>query len=90
MSNKEATNSPDFQSNNSLPVLHIDNAYISIRNDKMAFVNFVSQLPDNDLEQARIMISEDDLHNVIDSMCSALNYYPKKPKVERSSPKNKK
>ena len=81
---------PDFHGNDSLPVLHIDKGYVSYRDDKIVFINLVASLPNGDVEQARMMIHEDDLQDLIDSMCTAIEYYPEKPSSKRSSPKNKK
>ena len=80
---------PDFQSNDSLPVLHIDNVFISYRDDNIVFLNLTTGLPDGNIEQARIMIRDDDLKDVISDICKVIKYYPEKPSGKRSSPKKK-
>jgi len=85
MPNKEDSKFSDIHSNDSLPVLHIDSAFIGLRDDKMNFLSFITNLPSGNFEQARIMIRDDDLYELIDDMCNALNYYPKKPSGKRSS-----
>ncbi len=90
MPNKEKSSYSDLHSDDRLPVLHIDSAFIAVRDDKMNFLSFVTNLPNGNFEQARIMINDDDLHELIEDMCSAINYYPKKPSVKRTSTKNKK
>ena len=82
--------SSKFHGNDSLPVLHIDNAYVSYREDKFVLAHFVANMPNGDFEQARIMIREDDLRTVIDTMCDVINYYPKKSSSKLSSPTKKK
>lgn len=82
--------SPKFHGNDSLPVLHIDDAYISYRDDKLVLVHFIANMPNGDFEQARIMIREDSLRDVIDTMCSVINYYPKKSSSKPSSTTKKK
>jgi len=90
MSNKKEGDLSDFHRNDSLPVLHIDSAYVSHRDDKIVFVNFTSNLPGGNFEQARMMIRDQDLQGLINGMCDVINYYPKKPSGKQSSPKNKK
>jgi len=90
MPNKKGKDLSDFYRNDSLPVLHIDSAHISHREDNFVYMSFTSNLPNGDFEQARMMIRDDDLKDLIDGMCSVINYYPEKSGGKRSSPKNKK
>ncbi|MFC1943070.1 hypothetical protein ACFLWO_00600 [Chloroflexota bacterium] len=90
MPNKKSEGFPNFHSNDNLPVLHVDSASVSSRDDKIVLLNFTTSLPHGEFEQSRMMIREDDLHQVISLMCDTINYYPKKTSGKSNSPKNKK
>lgn len=67
------------QVNDSLPTLFIDGAVVRHRNDGVSFIRLTASLPDVNSEQARIMISDEDLRKIIDALCQSINYYPTKP-----------
>ncbi len=64
--------------NDSLPTLFVDNIHLYTRNDGMSLLRFMSDLPEGRKEQARLMVTRDKLHALIDDMCRTLEYYPKK------------
>jgi hypothetical protein len=66
--------------NNALPTLYIDDVNTRRRNDNMYFLSFTTSIPNLIVEQVRLMIDEEHLHNVIDDMCRSAKYFPKKPK----------
>lgn len=74
----------ELQMNDNLPTLYIDDIYIDRRTDKMNLVRFTVALPDNiDNEQARIMLSNDDLQRIISNLCGAIDYYPERPSKKK-------
>jgi len=76
---KKRTAPQEFKINDHLPTLHIDDIYLVHRTDKMNFIRLIVTLPDINSEQARIMISDEDLHRIIDNLCLWTSYYPKIP-----------
>lgn len=64
--------------NPKLPSLWIDLLEPSIRSDGICLIRFATSLPEGDIEQARIMTSEDALKNFVSIVCNAMDFYPKK------------
>lgn len=74
-----------------LVTMFVDGMYLYTRKDKLTFLRFTSSLPNGIRnEVARIMITEKHLTGMIDTMCTAINHYPKKPDSTRKrSTRNK-
>lgn len=64
--------------NNSLPILYIDGVRVASRTDGMFLIRLTTDVPDGHVEQIRVMIDSNHLKRIIDSMCRASSYYPKK------------
>ena len=82
MPTKQKDSTP-FQSNDNLPTLHIDGVALNHRSDNMTLVALISLLPDKRLELVRFIVSDEDLMNMIDGFCDAVNYYPKSPEKKK-------
>ena len=54
----------------------IDNIDIGIREDDMCLLRLITQLPEGAFEQYKIMTNKPNLKDIINSLCSALKYYP--------------
>jgi hypothetical protein len=70
--------------NNNLPTLHVDSFYLYSREDGKYFIRFVVATPDGEVEQTRIMIAEEDLKELINTLCDISEYYPIKPKKSKN------
>ncbi len=71
--------------NNNLPVVTSDNLSFYLRADDVCLLRLSTQLPEGLLEQARIMINKERLIDMIDVICSNINYYPVKPKAKKKT-----
>ncbi|MBW1650887.1 MAG: hypothetical protein JRJ44_09505 [Deltaproteobacteria bacterium] len=54
----------------------IDDFDIGIREDDICFLRLVTNLPEGVFEQYKIMTNKRNLKEIINSLCSALKYYP--------------
>lgn len=82
--------SKELQVNNSLSTLFVDGAFVTHRRDGASLIRLVAGLPEGNSEQARIMISDEHLHRIIDVLCRSINYYPKKSSdIKKKATKNK-
>ena len=70
--------------NNNLPILYVDDVDTRHREDEMNYLSFTTNLPDQIVEQARLMIDDEHLHIIMDYLCNSSNYFPKKPRKKRS------
>ncbi len=57
--------------------------------DGSVLMQFVSVTPDFIYENHRTVVNEDFVNDFIDILCSAREYYPKKPRKKSVSPKRK-
>ncbi len=77
--------------NTSLPNLYVDDVRISIRNDDLVTINFISDTPEGRFEQTRVMTHKNRLKSFIDVMCRHTDYYPtdqvEKKGIERKKKK---
>jgi hypothetical protein len=87
MPTKKANDLPRIIKNNNLTTLYVDNAQILSRKDGMYFIRYTANLPEGEVEQARLMTDKENLHDLLDTMCLDANYYPKKPmaRIKRKS-----
>ncbi len=74
---KEAT-PKEIYINNELPVLYVDDVDTRHRADGINYLIFTTHLPDLLVEQVRLMISDEHLHEIINDLCKSTNYYPKR------------
>jgi len=61
-----------------LPVLLVDSLRIIGRKDGFQFIQVGTMLPDGIHWQARFMVPDEKLRNMIDVVCSHSGYYPEK------------
>ena len=74
----------EFYINNDLPILYVDDMDTRHRTDGMNYLSFTTNLPDQTVEQVRLMIDDEHLHNIIDDLCQSTDYFPKrKSKTEK-------
>lgn len=78
MQNNQTPALPVIQNNDNLPIIHVDGASIHSRKDGMFYIRLTVHLPDAIHEQARVMISDAHLHDLINVMCNITDYYPEK------------
>lgn len=76
--------------NYSMNSLWADNFQVGVREDNICLIRFLAALPEQLIEQSRIMTSRQNLMALIDLLCSTLNYYPEKPKKSPKKSKSKK
>lgn len=69
--------------NNDLPVLYVDGLDTRHREDGMNYLSFTTNLPDVLAEQARFLIDDEHLHQIIDDLCLTTDYYPKRPRKRK-------
>ena len=69
--------------NPKLPPIWIDIMDPSIRTDGICLIRLATTLPEGAVEQARIITNEDTLKEFIETVCSAVDYYPKKAKKKK-------
>lgn len=62
-----------------LPVLLVDSLRITRRKDGFHLIQVGTMLPDGIHWQARFMVPDKNLRNIIDVLCSHSGYYPEKP-----------
>ena len=78
MPTKKNSDIPDVIANNNLTTLFVDDVYVHPRKDGIYYMRYTTFLPDGDVEQARLITDEEHFQVLIDTMCAAANYYPKK------------
>ena len=64
--------------NENLLTVFVDNLIINKRTDSMYNLRFASNLPEGLKEQARMIIPEKNLMQMLDALCNLCNYYPVK------------
>jgi len=78
MSTRKKATPTETYINNDLPLLYVDDVYTRHRVDGINYLSFRTSLPDLVVEQVRLMIDDEHLHLIIDYLCQATNYFPKK------------
>lgn len=73
---KKAT--PKDYINNDLPILYVDDVNTRHRDDGMNYLSFTTNIPDRFVEQVRLMIDDEHLHQLIDYLCKATDYFPER------------
>ena len=70
--------------NNNLPILYVDDVDTRRREDGVNYLSFTTNLPNQIVEQARLMIDDEHLRIIMDYLCNSSNYFPKKPPKKRA------
>ncbi len=68
-----------FSVNDKLLALYVDAVFHSSRKDGINLLRFTTNLPEGPTEQVRLMLTQRDLKNIINILCSSSGYYPKQP-----------
>ncbi len=71
--------------NNGLAAVFVDNVYVTTRRDGTHFIRLLTNLPEGLQEGYRMMVPDPALKRMLDTICSHLDYYPKKPAEQRGS-----
>ena len=72
------------------PTLFSDGANIACRSDGGVLLEFVSSTPDRIVENFRTVMGKEEIINFIDSLSSALDYYPIKKNEDNNVKKSEK
>ena len=65
-----------------LKTIWVDNIYIAKRSDGVSLIRLSTSLPEGLFEQVRFITSDKALKNIVDIICSNIDYYPNKNKQE--------
>ena len=76
--------------NTGLPNLYVDDIRISVRNDDLVTINFISDTPEGKFEQTRVITHKNRLHAFVDAMCKHTGYYPTDPGEKKGADKKRK
>jgi len=74
-----------IHTNQNMQTSWCDSFVLALRDDDMALIRFLSNLPEGHFEQARIMTNKKMLTLFVDQLCAQLNYYPVKPDKQGAS-----
>jgi hypothetical protein len=66
----------ELHCNTDISPVWIDGVNIGIRDDDICFLRLISELPEGACEQYKMMTNKSNLKKIINSLCSALKYYP--------------
>jgi len=83
---KVAAQSQEVHLNHDLPTLYVDNCAVSHRGDGMNYLSFATNTPNTPVrvvEQARLIVDDDSLKEILDVMCRSVDYFPEKPTKKR-------
>ncbi len=72
--------------NNDLPILYVDELNARHRADGINYLSFTTNLPDLLVEQVRLIIDDEHLHEIIDDLCRMTKYFPKRPSKTKRVP----
>ena len=79
---KKQESAIEIHTNFDLPSIWVDNLGLGVRDDDVCILRFSTQLPEGHFEQTRVLTKRKNLEVMVDNLCEALDYYPKK-KVSR-------
>lgn len=71
--------------NNNLPILYADDVDARHRDDGMNYLSFTTNIPDQFVEQVRLMIDDEHLYQILDYLCRTVDYFPKRPRKRKGS-----
>jgi len=84
----EETPALEIKMNDNLPALSVDNLHVSARGDGFVLLRFLVHLPEGLTEQARLVVQQENLEQMIELLCLQMEHYPTKPKKKRSPKKS--
>ena len=67
-----------------LKTVWIDNIFMAKRLDGVSLIRLSTHLPEGMFEQLRFMASEQSLKNLVDVICTNLNYYPDEKSIKEN------
>jgi hypothetical protein len=86
MPTKKVAKPKETYINDDLPILYVDNVNTRRRADGMNYLSFTTNLPDDFVEQVRLMIDDEHLQQIIDDLCKSTMYFPEKPSKTKKVP----
>lgn len=86
--NKTEDTTIEVHGNKNMPTCWADYFNIGVRADGMVLLRFFATLPEGVFEQARVITGQDHVKKILDTICSSLDYYPKKS-PKKSNPEKK-
>lgn len=69
--------------NPKLPPVWVDDMVPLIREDGIALIRLIADLPEGAIEQAKFVTNEETLTEFVDTISFALDYYPKKTELKK-------
>jgi len=72
--------------NNDLPILYVDDVDTRHRADGMNYLSFKTNTPDLFVEQVRLIIDDEHLHEIIDDLCQSTDYFPERTSKTKRVP----
>ena len=84
MSNDQDKIELKFSPNENLQTLFVDSLFIRSRTDGFHYVRLATSLPEGFKEQARLIVPDEGLKNMLDVLCSHCNHWPQKSKDKTS------
>ena len=72
--------------NNELPILYVDDVNFSHRTDGINHLSFTTNLPDQVVEQVRLMIDDEDLNKMISYLCEPTGHFPRRARKTKKLP----
>jgi len=85
MSADEKVKTIKLRANENLSTLFVDVLAINKREDGMYYLRFATNLPEGWKEQARMIIPEGNLKQMLNALCSLCDYYPVKSVKKESN-----
>jgi hypothetical protein len=80
---KKKVSAREIRLNDDLPILYVDTCAISRRVDGFNYLSFATNTPNTPkgiVEQVRLIIDDESLHEIIDDLCRTTNYFVEKPR----------
>jgi hypothetical protein len=82
---KKKTKPQEICLNNTLPIFYVDTIATGHRKG-FNYLSFATNLPNRIVEQVRLIIDDESLYLIIDSLCRTTNHFPEKPIKKKRSP----
>lgn len=86
---KISPQSQEVHLNDDLPTLYVDTCATSRRGGGINYLSFATNTPNTPVgivEQVRLIIDDDSLHEILDDLCRSADYFPERPSRKRRRP----
>ena len=81
MPTRKKVSAQQIRLNDDLPILYVDTCAISRREDGFNYLSFATNTPNTPkgiVEQVRLIIDDESLHEIIDDLCRTTHYFAEK------------